>query len=205
MSGYRTREGPERMKKNPEATALTRENLMQAFWGLYCHQKIETISVKQITDAAGYHRSTFYEYFVDIYDVLNQLEEALLTHIKEKVVKSLAVIQDEDFICRLADLYESQGKYLSVLLGENGDPNFTKKLKAVMRPALLGSFGLPESDIQTAYIFEFGFTAIIATITHWYQSQKNLPSKELIFLIRSMLMSGIYPEICRLSTMDRIL
>lgn len=145
---------------------------MQAFWGLYCQKKIEAITVKEITDAAGYHRSTFYEYFVDIYDVLNQLEESLLESIKEEVVKRLDDFQNEEFIKGLADLYESKGKYLSVLLGENGDPFYANKLKAVMRPVLLEMFGLSEGEIHTAYIFEFGFSAILSTITYWYQNNR---------------------------------
>jgi len=200
MSDDRALEGAERMKKNPEATALTRENLIQAFWGLYGQKKIDAISIKEITEKAGYHRSTFYEYFVDIYDVLDQLEDSLLAYFKTEVLNSLAVFQNDDFVREMADLYDSRGKYLSVLLGENGDPHFAKKLKALMRPALLEAFGLSESDIHAAYIFEFGFSAILSTITYWYQNNKNLPSQELIFLIRSMLMSGIYPEIRKIST-----
>lgn len=187
------------MKKQPEVTALTRENLIDAFWSLYSQKKIDHISVKEITDKAGYHRSTFYEYFVDIYDLLNQLEESLLAFVKEKVLNSLAVEQNDDILQGLADVYESKGKYLWVLLGENGDPYFSKKLKAVMRPVLIKTFGMSESDIHTAYIFEFGLSAILSTITHWYQSNKNIPSKELVFIIRSMLMNGVYPMIRKYS------
>jgi len=107
--------------------------------------------------------------------------------------------QNEEFIKGLADLYESKGKYLSVLLGENGDPFYANKLKAVMRPVLLEMFGLSEGEIHTAYIFEFGFSAILSTITYWYQNNKNLPSKELLILMRSMLMNGIYSEIQRIN------
>lgn len=187
------------MKKNPEITALTRENLIEAFWNLYCKKKIEHISIKEITDKAGYHRSTFYEYFVDIYDLLSQLEESLLTYIQENILSSLEMEKSEDFVRRMANLYETKGQHLSVLLGETGDPHFVKKFKAVMRPALMKTFGLPESDIQAGYIFEFGFSAIVATITHWYQNQKNLSSQGLIVLIRSMLLNGIYPEIQKYS------
>ena len=181
------------MKKNPEVTAQTKENLMQAFWILYGQKKIDHITIQEITDTAGYHRSTFYEYFVDIYDVLNQLEEALLTYIKEEAVKGLAGEQNEDFIRGLADLYESKGQYLSVLLGENGDPHFARKLQAVMWPVLMEIFGMSANDIHTAYILEFGFSACLSTITHWYRSNKDLPSKELVGLVRSMLMHGVLP------------
>ena len=67
------------MKKQPEITTQTREKLIEAFWSFYCEKKIEHITIKEITDTARYHRSTFYEYFVDIYDVLNQMEDASIS------------------------------------------------------------------------------------------------------------------------------
>ncbi len=188
------------MKKKPEATARTKENLMKAFWGLYCQKKIDQISIKEITDTAGYNRSTFYEYFIDIYDVLNQLEDELLAKLKEKVIYSLNIERGDIILQPLADFYEMQGEYFSVLLGENGDPRFAKKMKAGMGAVLIRRFGLPETDIHSDYIIEFGLSAIIAMLTHWYQSHKNLPSTELVALIRSMLANGISPMIQKYST-----
>lgn len=189
------------MKKHPELTALTRENLMQAFWSLYCQKKIDHISIKEITDKAGYHRSTFYEYFVDIYDLLNQLEDEVLTKLKAEVLQSLSIQSNNNLVQILADRYEEQGEYLRVLLGENGNPHFAKKMKAEMSFALTRRFGLPENDIHTSYIMEFGLSAIMSTITHWYQNNKNLPSKEFIVLVRSMLMNGVFPMIQKYSTL----
>ena len=182
------------MKKNPELTAQTRENLMQAFWSLYGQKKFDAITIQEITDKAGYNRSTFYEYFVDIYDILDQLEDSLLAYLKEEAVNLLAVEHNEDFVRGLADLYDSKGKYLSMLLGENGDPHFAKRVQGVMRPVLLSTFGMSENDLHTAYILEFGLSACLSTITHWYQSNRDLPSKELVGLVRSMLMNGVFPE-----------
>jgi len=193
------------MKKQPELTAQTRENLLEAFWGLYCQKKIDHITVKAITDKAGYHRSTFYEYFVDVYDILDQLEGSLLQYIKENVLKSLEVEQQNDVTRQIAELYESQGNYLSILLGENGDPYFVIKLKTVMRPVLLDAFGLSGSEVHTAYIFEFAFAAIIATLTHWYQSNKSIASVEVIFMIRTMLASGALPMIHKYTTTNGII
>lgn len=189
------------MKKHPEVTALTRENIMQAFWSLYCQKRIDHISIKEITDKAGYHRSTFYEYFVDIYDLLNQVEDEVLAKMKADVLQSLTIPSNNNLVQILADRYEAQGDYLRVLLGENGNPNFAKKVKAEMGLALTRRFGLPENDITTSYMMEFGLSAIMSTITHWYQNKKNLPSNELVVLIRSMLMNGVLPMIQKYSTL----
>lgn len=187
------------MKKQPELTAQTRENLTQAFWSLYRCQKIEHITIKDITTKAGYNRSTFYEYFVDIYDILNQLEEALLEYLREQVLNSLENGLNDAVIQKLANVFEVKGDYFGTLLSENGDPYFAQKIKAIMRPALVNALGLPEKDIHTAYIFEFGMSAIIGTITYWYNKEKEISSKELVRLIRSMLAMGIPSEIQKVS------
>lgn len=201
MSDHDALEKVKPMKKHPEATALTRENIMQAFWGLYCQKKIDHISIKEITDKAGYHRSTFYEYFVDIYDCLTQLEDEVLAKMKADVLQNLTIQSNSNLVQILADRYEAQGEYLRVLLGENGNPHFARKVKTEMGLALTRRFGLPENDIHTSYMIEFGLSAIMSTITHWYQNNKNLPSNELVVLVRSMLMSGVLPMIQKYSTL----
>ena len=187
------------MKKESKNTTQTKENLTQAFWSLYQLKKIEHITIKEITNKAGYHRSTFYLYFVDIYDVLNQLEEALLEYLKEQVLSSLENGPNDDITQKLANVYETKGDYFGTLLGENGDSYFSQKMKAVMRPALSNAFGLPEKDIHAAYIFEFGLSALIGTLTYWYNNQREFPSKEMVKLTKSMLATGLLPEIQKYS------
>ena len=190
------------MKKQPELTAQTREKLIEAFWSFYCEKKIEHITVKEITDTAGYHRSTFYEYFVDIYDVLNQLEDSLLEHIEKNVFNKLDGGLSHDLTQNIATIYDEKGEHLSVLLGENGDPIFLNKVKAIMKPVLTDTFGLSREDVHTAYIFEFASSGILAAVTHWYKNGKDLPSHELAGLVRSMLMGGVFPMIQKYSNVS---
>lgn len=66
------------MQKREELTQLTKQNLREAFWSLYIQKPIEKITVKEITDIAGYNRGTFYLYYKDTYDLLAQIEQELL-------------------------------------------------------------------------------------------------------------------------------
>lgn len=182
------------MKKQAEITAITKENLVNSFWTLYRREKIEHITVKEITHMAGYNRSTFYEYFTDIYDVLNYLEEILLNHIKENVMSGFYSLDERQAIQKIADMYDSKGEYLGVLLSENGDPYFAIKLKDVMRPAIYAFFPLKEDDIYSACIFEFAMSAMIGTLTYWYQHKSDISSVEIVSLIRSMLAKGTLQE-----------
>jgi len=71
---------------------------------------------------------------------LNQLENALLGKFKQEVSHSLKLENNGFILQPLADLYETRGEYFSVLLGENGDPRFAKKMKASMGSFLIKRF-----------------------------------------------------------------
>ena len=68
------------MKKQPQQTAQTRKKLMDSFWKLYCDDGIDRVTVGAVAKDAGYNRGTFYEYFTDVYDLLDQLEDELLEY-----------------------------------------------------------------------------------------------------------------------------
>lgn len=43
--------------------------------------------------------------------------------------------------------------------------------------------------------FEFAISGILAAITLWYNQGKPIPSKELVVIIRSLLMNGVALEL----------
>ena len=54
---------------------FTKENIIIDFWEIYREKSINKIIIKELMDKAGYHRSVFYTYFKDIYDLLEQEQE----------------------------------------------------------------------------------------------------------------------------------
>ena len=54
------------IKKNPQLTQQTVKRLKEAFRKLYGTKPIEKISVRQITELAGYNHATFYLYFSSV-------------------------------------------------------------------------------------------------------------------------------------------
>lgn len=48
---------------------ITKNNLIEAFWSIYKVKPLPKITVKEITDKAGYNRGTFYTYFSDINEI----------------------------------------------------------------------------------------------------------------------------------------
>ena len=76
----------------------------RALFNLLQHQSFESISVQTLCNAADYPRSTFYNYFDDIYDLLDYCLQA---PIKSFDGKKYAVLQPEERVFAIfSDLYD---------------------------------------------------------------------------------------------------
>ena len=182
------------MKKQSQVTEQTKENFVDAFWQLYCEKELRKITVKDITNRAGYNRSTFYQYFTDVGDLLNQFEESLIGYVVENLEKDLHLDLWRDTVSNIAKVYESKGAYLGKLLGEDGDPMFVGKVKAAIRPMVVGKFNITNIDSRKELVFEFALAGILAVVTAWNNQEKPIPAKEMVSLIQAMLMKGVAPQ-----------
>ena len=54
------------------AMTETKENFITSFWQLYQDKPVQKISIRELCATAGYNRTTFYDHFRDIYDLLEQ-------------------------------------------------------------------------------------------------------------------------------------
>lgn len=183
------------MNKQPEITAATKKKLTDTFWSLYKEKRIENITVKDVTQISGYNRSTFYEYFKDVYDVLDSIEESLLQYIKDDVMKKIDILDNKQVIKSIVEMYEKKGEYISMLLSEHGDPYFVGKFKAIMKPVMFSALSIDKDDSYASYMFEFVISAILGTITYWYQYDRKIPLNDIITMMRSILTEGATQEI----------
>lgn len=179
------------MNKQTGTTERTKSILLDAFWQLYCHEDIRKISVKDITDKAGYNRSTFYQYFIDIYDVLEQIEDSLINYIAKNVSSILTSENDNDWMKQITAMYDSKSEYLSVLLGKNGDPAFPDRLKTVMRPIFINKIKIDTSDFQANLMLELTSSGILACIMYWHNQGKPVPAEEVVVMVRSIMKKGV--------------
>lgn len=187
------------MNKQPEVTAQTKQNLIDAFWSLYCEKRIEKITVKEIAQTAGYNRGTFYEYFTDVYDVLDQIEQSLVPTLDElPPTTKLDFGMDMPFNMFLK-LYEQKSKYYSVLLGDNGDPAFASKVKNSIKPLILKEISgkVDINDIELDFILEYILSAMIGILSYWFRMNKILPAEDLIALMYKLMDNEVMNKLAK--------
>lgn len=181
------------MHKREDITLQTKQNIMDAFWSLYCEKRIEKISVKEITDKAGYNRSTFYQYFIDVYDVLDTIEKSLIPTLNELPPISIGSTQRGMPIEAFFELYEKNSKYFSVLLGEKGDPAFVGMLKNTIKPLIVQEItsGLDVDRIELDYVLEYTLSAMIGVMSYWYKQSNRLSYDKIHQLIHKLMIQGV--------------
>jgi len=181
------------MKKNPTVTAQTKKNLIEAFWALYCTKRIDKITIKEITMRAGYNRSTFYEYFADVYDVLENIENDLISKLQELPIQQISSQPTPFPLEALVHMYSQHGTYLAVLLGDQGDPAFQRKIKSSMKPMIkeiLIAQGTND-DFELDYTLEYALSAMIGILSYWFNQKETLPIEKVVELLTELSDEGV--------------
>ncbi|WP_172135039.1 TetR/AcrR family transcriptional regulator [Adlercreutzia sp. ZJ473] len=173
-------------KKNLEKRAATRKRIMDSCWDVYVEKGASGLTVKEIITRAKVHRSTFYEYFDSAQDAFDALEDELIALIQAEAL--LAMKNDaNDPASLVRHVYVEHQERLSVLLGSQGDPSFSRRIADTIICSVVGSLDLGEPDDQVPYVLEFALVGALSAITLWYERGCDLSSDELGALVARML------------------
>jgi AcrR family transcriptional regulator len=188
------------MHKQVEITEQTRQNLIEAFWSLYTTKRIEKITVKEITNRAGYNRGTFYEYFQDVYAVLEHIENLSLPTLDELPPLIDINSNSPTFIKSFLKLFQEKYQHYPTLLGDNGDPAFQRKLKNSIKSSIMRALNNKENidQIEIEFLLEYILSGLIGILIFSDQQKSNLPEEKLVALLYSLMQDEMVSKLQRL-------
>ncbi len=154
-------------------TEITRSNLMEGFWELYKKKPLAKITVKEITDKAGYNRGTFYTYFADVYEIQKVFKKSLIPD-KEMIIGHLKHLdKNNDGVFESFDktneYIRENWEKIAVMIGPEGDPSFVYEFKKEIREMIMGyveEIGIREPE-KFEYIIEYQISAYIGIFQLW--------------------------------------
>jgi AcrR family transcriptional regulator len=181
------------MENKTIKTNTTREKLMEAFWQLYSKKRIESITIKEITQIAGYNRGTFYEYFLDVYDILEKIEDKIIPDIKDLPPTEAPTTYQQDSLNEIITFYQSNASYLTILLSDKGDPAFLNKLKNHIKPKIKSELinkGVVDG-FELDYALEYSLQGLLGVLNHWFlNNDNNEPLDKLVMLMYELMNQG---------------
>ena len=176
------------MKKQPAVTAATRQKLTDAFWELMEKKDPGRITIKEITDLADYNRGTFYQYFTDIYALIEEEEEGILSAIREINAPKILMESPESLPDAIVPFIEQNKRKIALLLARRGDV-FLGKIKTEMYPFFLRSYEIPDTA-SSRILFSFVIGGITQALVEWQTSEQTLTIEQIAPVILEGLLEG---------------
>jgi len=180
-------------------TESTRQKLQDAFWDIYAESSLKNITVRAITERAGVNRSTFYAYYKDVYDILEQAENDILDNFNYDIRWKGNILdhdQHEKNLRSFGDFLQQYQKPLMVLLGDKGDPRFSSRLWNIVRSNLLESLkniSASPDDPMLAYIAEYVINCHSGIFMLWFKNGCDIPFEKISEIIYQLMTGGVLP------------
>ena len=182
------------MNKQPEVTQATRAKLIASFWKILPDRGIHQITVSAIVKDAGYNRSTFYEYFADVYDLLHQVEDGMIQVIMSQIAErfSEGLPKNLDMLAaESARIFVQLDDKLCYLLSANGDSSFSHRFKRQFLDVMMQYFDFGDQEIYKEYIFTFCYSALLGMRLYWYENGQDIDFEKLIHLTQTLVTTGV--------------
>jgi len=172
------------------------QKIIEAFMALYATKPIDKISIKSITDGAGLNRGTFYLHYLDIYDLLDHIEESCHKFIKIIARESLKALFKhhplEDGLPSI-DFYKKRLDYLQLLLCHKGKSSLEQVMKDEIKKVISYHYRVKatKSPDKYDYAIEFIASAQVSTIILWIKNDMSIPLGEMSQLVQEWSTNGV--------------
>ena len=178
------------MKEMSRTQIQTRENFLKAFEKIRAEKPLHTISIRDITDAAGYNRSSFYLYFSDIYALSEAAEDRLIGELADNADMMFAEsdnAEPKSFMQKLSDSALPRLERINLFADQE---SFRSKFLALIRPVFSRVSGIPEE----APDFDFITSLILSTMLHnmrYYSEHEDVSFSHLTDLTHELIAPGL--------------
>ena len=159
----------------------TKGNFITAFWKLYEDKKIEKISIRELCEVAGYNRTTFYDHFHDIYDLVDNAIIILVSPILNNVksLENLDSLLDFNFIENIfLAFFDKNNKYIQLIL--KNDPHILEyKAKEIIIPlAKKKILSKHDDDVLLDCVIQYQISAVWGLLRFWHEDGCSRISRE---------------------------
>jgi AcrR family transcriptional regulator len=182
--------------KESRKTRYTRQVIRDSLIELMETKPITRISIKEICDLADVSRPTFYTHYRDQYDLLQSIQdEAYDFFMKKETVlqnkpEKLNKREMTSVALEMLQFIERNSNSIQVLLSENGDPVFQRKVFRHFTESVqhaMKRFSEKEAVPENAaYYSVFTANGILALVQYWLKNKMALPTQELAAMITDL-------------------
>ena len=175
-------------------TKYTQKVIKDTFLNLLEKKDISNITVTEICEISDVNRGTFYRYYLDVYDLLKNIEQEFMEEIKNS--PSIERMQEHSiysFTKEILNIFENNKKLVRILFNTDRNIYFLNEVVEVAYDKCIGSWESknPErkgEELENAVVFIFN--GALGVINYWIKNDFSPSSEELAKYIEQYCIHG---------------
>jgi len=172
----------------------TKKLLLHGLTKLMMEKSINKISVTELTELADVNRSTFYLYYKDIYDMVEQIETEIIDEFQIELKKLYLTENVNDnllaFFIFVFEFVRNNSDLCKILLGKDCDYSFLNKFTKIIldsQPPINHKM----NGIGSQYFMSFLISGCIGAIQQWIEEDMKVPPKDIAVFVIDLITNGV--------------
>ena len=174
----------ENIKKQDRRIIKSKKAIKKAFMSILATKDINDITIKNIADLADVDRKTVYNYYNGTYEILNEIENEMVSTIND-AMESLDLEgnldQQINIFRKITEVINDNFEFYSILMKLNYDSQLIKKLISLFSEyakRILNKFKLP-NGVSVEYVSTFIASGVLNTYYKWFNSDRSISLDDL--------------------------
>ena len=172
--------------KDDRRVRKTKKALRESLAELLMEKSIQHVTVRELTDKADVHRSTFYANFKDIYDLYNQTEDFVIQEISEILSAEYNLDAKAFFSVLLQYIFDNKQVCRLILTG-NINGIFISRISTLFKDLCIECWkkehNLKCSDKELVYHAQFFLSGSMGVVGEWVTGNFEYSMEEIMVLL----------------------
>jgi len=175
--------------KEDRRVRKTKKALREGLAELLMEKSIQNITVRELTDKADVHRSTFYANFNDIFDLYNQIEDVVIQELKD-ILSAEYNFDTKAFFGILFRYIADNRKVCRLVLGGSVNNTFYNRIFDLLKDSGIDCWRreynlTTPAEVLEPYVYFF-LTGSLGLVGKWAANNFEPPAEDLLDMLADM-------------------
>ena len=175
----------------------TKDILKRSLIILMKEKSINSITVKELCEKADINRGTFYLHYVDIFNILDEIEKELFEEFQDMILSheiSKSQIITKPILEDIFTFVANNSDFCMIVLCERGDVAFVKKIVSIIYEKgyndWINIFKQTDKELFDKY-YSFILYGAIGLIDYWLKNGLKESPEYMAMLTEKMILNGL--------------
>lgn len=185
-----------RLNNTDRRVKRTKKALRDALLTLLENKSINQISVTELTNLADVNRATFYFYYTDLLDMLQQIQNESYQAFKNIInesTSSITTIEGFTEYCeRLLSYCQEHETLVRFIINNDANNQLYKQIRILMLNNIPNSKDVYDETNPARYSTNFILTAMVGIVIDWMDEGMKIPAHDLAEFCANTYINGSY-------------